>query len=172
MEKETKITSVQIYNFLLELNKKAAKELIDIYFEDEKKQTFLRFPMLQNNKSIVLNAQKSKEKRISEQELRFVMVDLFKSYNPLTFSYAIEVPTFGNYSFKGTNSRSASIDLALYDDNNYQVLNIELKAHNADQKAINKDIEKLTMETPLGAWCHIFKNENKDTIKKDFGKNK
>ena len=85
------------------------------------------------------------------------------------FYYSVETPTSKEYSFSGKGKRSAASDLSFY-HNEKKVLNIELKAHNPEQKAIDKDIEKLVGENCNGAWIHILKNEDSGTIKTLFEK--
>lgn len=147
------IDTDRIFEYLLELNQVSALELINTYFKEARKLTMLVFPHKGNN---VI--------RVSEQELRFVMTHLLGKCNYLNLNYAIEVPTEEKYTFKGSNKRSASTDLALYDGIN-KVLNIELKANNPTQASVDKDIEKLTNENVHGAWCHILENEDSGTLK-------
>ena len=141
-----------VFENLLELNQIAANELIKAYHNLSGKKTFLVIPQKRNTKT-----------RVSEQELRSTMTTLFGTNNNLHLTYSIETPTGGIYSFKGVNSRSASTDLSFY-DGSQRILNIELKAHNSSQASIDKDIQKLVAEDCLGAWCHIFENEDSGTI--------
>ena len=83
--------------------------------------------------------------------------------------FSAETPTEEEYSFSGKGKRSASSDLSFYNQN-IKVINIELKAHNPDQKSINKDIEKLVREPVNGAWLHILENEDSGTVKTLFNK--
>jgi hypothetical protein len=146
------ITTDKVFENLLELNQIAAIELIKTYFNESGKVTYLIIPQKRGSKT-----------RISEQELRSTMTTLFGTNNYLNLTYSIETPTEYSYSFKGANSRSASTDLSFYEGSK-KILNIELKAHNPSQASINKDIEKLVTEDCLGAWCHIFENEDSGTV--------
>jgi len=152
------IDTYRIFEYLLELNQISALELINTHFNEAGKQTFLVFPRKRND-----------EIRVSEQELRFVMTHLISQCNYLNLTYAIEVPTEEKYAFNGSNKRSASTDIALYNGSS-KVLNIELKANNPTQASVDKDIEKLTNENIHGAWCHILENEDSGTIKSIFKK--
>lgn len=155
------MTTSQLFEFLLELNQEAAKELIEIYkgLPTYKKQTCLILPQYREGKN-----------RISEQELRFVITNLFGLNNYPDFSYAVEVPTENEYTFSGTNPRSASTDLAFYDEIKSKVLNIELKAHNPKQESFSKDIDKLFNENVHGAWCHLLENADRGTLDSIFSK--
>jgi len=162
------IDTYSLFNFLLELNQESTIEIIKTYNNEGNKSTNLIFPLIRNNKKSNGLLDKDK-KRISEQELRFVMTELFHFNNYLNLKYAVEVPTVGNYIFSGSNSRSGSTDLAFY-NNSDQVLNIELKANNPKQSSFDKDVEKLVKENTPGAWCHILKNQDSGTLKSILNK--
>jgi hypothetical protein len=161
------MTTYSLFEYLLELNQEAAMELIenhDLHVNKENrispgsKKTLLEFPRIGDN-----------ELRVSEQELRFVIVNLHGLLNQSKLTYAVEVPTEKQYSFSGNKKRSGSTDLAFYDGNT-KVLNIEFKAKMPPQGSVNKDVEKLIKEDTLGAWCYIFINENSGTLKSIFKK--
>ena len=147
-----------INEYLLELVQETAIELLKIYFNKSNRKTYLKFPKYRNN-----------ELRISEQELRFTMTNLHGQFSHPGLYYSVETPTSEEYSFSGKGKRSAASDLSFY-HNDEKVLNIELKAHNPEQKAIDKDIEKLVYENCNGAWIHIFKNEDRGTVEALFKK--
>ena len=147
-------------NQLLELMQESARDLIKNYHHQGKNtQTQLIIPEYRGTNNL----------RISEQELRFVMTGLIPRVCP-GINFSVETPTDKLY---GTG-RSASTDLTLYTNNlNTEFknnLNIELKAHHPELRVINKDIEKLCQENVEGAWCHIFKNEDRATVKALFDK--
>lgn len=152
------MTTSEIFEYLLELNQLAAKELIKTYHDEIGKETFLIFPR-----------KRDREIRVSEQELRVAMTSLFGSYNYKKLAFSVETPTDKVYSFKGNKSRSGSTDLTFYEAEK-KILNVELKAHNTTQQTIDKDIEKLVSEDCNGAWCHIFLNEDSGTIQSIFDK--
>jgi hypothetical protein len=147
-----------INEYLLELMQEASRELLKIYFNKPNRRTLLKFP--QDRK---LN------KRISEQELRFVLTNLHGQFSHPELYYSVETPTLEEYSFSKKGKRSAASDLSFY-HNDEKVLNIELKALIPEQKAIDKDIEKLVSENCNGAWIHVLKNEDSGTVKKLFEK--
>ena len=146
--------------YLLELVRETSEELLKIYFNKPHRKTLLKFPQYRNGKI-----------RISEQELRFVMINLHEQFSSTNFYYSVETPTENKYAFSenARNKRSASSDLSFYNGDS-KVMNVELKAHNATQYSINKDIQKLTKEDYNGAWIHLFKNEDRGTIKRLFNK--
>jgi len=147
-----------INEYLLELVQETSKELLKIYFDKPTRRTLLIFPQY-----------RKKDKRISEQELRLVLINLHEQFSHPGFYYSVETPTLEEYSFSGKGKRSAASDLSFY-HNDEKVLNIELKAHNPEQEAIDKDIEKLVSEDCNGAWIHILKNEDSGTVKTLFEK--
>jgi hypothetical protein len=149
-----------INEYLLELVQEASRELLKIYFDKPNRKTLVKFPKYKNG-----------EIRISEQELRFVITNLHGQFSHPNLYYSIETPTENDYSFdkNAKGKRSAASDLSFY-HNDEKVLNIEFKAHNPEQNAIDKDIEKLASESCNGAWIHIFKNEDRGTVKTLFEK--
>lgn len=146
-------------NYLFELIKETAVELLKIYFEKSKRKTLLKIP----------EYRRTENKRISEQELRFVMTNLHGKFAKTNLYYSVETPTSEEYGFSGLGKRSASSDLSFY-ENDVKVLNMELKAHNPKPIEIKKDIEKLVRENCNGAWIHIFETENRGTVKSLFQK--
>ena len=147
-----------INEYLLELVQETSRELLKIYYDKPDRRTLLKFPQYRNL-----------DKRISEQELRFTLTNIHGQFGHPGLDYSVETPTEKEYSFSGKDRRSGASDLSFY-HNNEKVLNVELKAHNPDQKAIDKDIEKLVHENCNGAWIHIFKNEDSGTVKALFEK--
>ena len=144
-----------IHNYILELIKETSIELLKINLDNPSdRKTRLKFPKYRNGK-----------KRISEQELRFVMTHLLSS----DFYYSIETPTLEKYSFSEGGERSAATDLSVY-HNDLKILNIELKAHNPGQKSIDKDIEKLVREDCDGAWVHLLVSERSNSVEALFKK--
>jgi hypothetical protein len=160
------MTTYSLFEYLLELNQEAAMEL----FRTRDYQLH-NTPSLetQNKKTLLVFPEKGKELRISEQELRFVIVNLHGLFNHLKLDYAIEVPTDLKYSFSGKGSRSGSTDLSFYSGST-KVLNVEFKANVQPQKNFDKDIEKLFNENVHGAWCHLLLNEDSGTLRKIFEK--
>lgn len=148
----------RINEFLLELMQETSKELLRIYYEKPNRKTLLKFPNYRN-----------KGRRISEQELRFTLINLFEKLPYPKLYYSIETPTSEGYCFEGAGNRSAISDLSFY-YNDEKVLNIEFKANNPTQPSIDKDIKKLVSESCNGAWIHIFKNEDSGTVKSLFKK--
>jgi len=147
-----------INKYLLELVQETSKELLKIYFEKPNSKTLLKFPRYKNRMI-----------RISEQELRFTLINTHEQFMHSNLNYSIETPTKEVYKFSGKSKRSASSDMSFY-NNGKKVINIEFKAHNPKQESINKDIEKLVRENCNGAWIQVFKTEDSGTVKKLFKK--
>lgn len=147
-----------INEYLLELVQETSQELIKIYYGKPNRKTLLKIPPYRNT-SI----------RISEQEMRFVLLALHEQFSHPGFGYSVETPTQEKYSFSGEGSRSAASDLSFYNDDEV-ILNVEFKVHMPNQKAVNKDISKLVKEKCNGAWIHILKNEDSGTVKALFEK--
>ena len=155
------MSTQQINESLLKLVQGASMELLKIYFDKPNRKTQLKFPRYQNKNDNI---------RVSEQELRFTLTHFFHTqFVPPEFYYSVETPTVEKYSFNGKKERSAATDLSFYHKDK-KILNIELKAHNAKQESINKDIEKLTIEDVNGAWIHILRKEDAGTVKTLFNK--
>lgn len=97
---------------------------------------------------------KSKALRISEQELRFVFVEVFNQYcdeKGLNLFYSIETPSNDAYNFSGVPRRSdsdsdhsAMFDLVVFDEDYNRRALIEFKANNAGYKSHKKDLVKLS----------------------------
>ena len=152
------MNTYQIFEYLLELAQETSKELIRIYYNKKVRETLIIFPK-----------KRDKRRRISEQELRFVLTNLHGKFSHPNLFYSAETPTEKKYSFNGKGERSASSDVSFYHAENKK-LNIEFKAKNPKQQSIDKDIEKLIKEPCLGAWFHILENENTETIETLFKK--
>ncbi len=117
---------------------------------------------------------KKKERRISEQELRFIFVDEFKKVHPDLY-YSVETPTKSKYRFGvlfkdikiDNTGKSGSIDMTIFDraDGEYKRdLNVEFKHTNVPTAHIAKDILKLVNEPPDGAFIHLLDNTFNDTL--------
>jgi hypothetical protein len=108
------------------------KELLRIGKEDEIQQNAdsrLIFPKYRN-----------REKRVSEQELRFLLIRELEKQKE--FYYSVETPTKEEYFFSGSieNSLSARIDLCLHNSEGKRINLIELKYDNVD---VRNDFLKL-----------------------------
>ena len=118
------------------------------------------FTILRDNHSesrIVFPTYRDRQRRVSEQELRFVFVeqvqDLLKEYD---YYYSVETPTKSKYVFSenkkyvkpcvNNSGRSASFDLSIVDNNGEKcntIAIIEFKAKSADGHEYAKDLCKL-----------------------------
>lgn len=139
-------------------------------------------------KSLVSSGQflfpsKSDVKRISEQELKQLFIEVFiKDYTSLF--YSIETPTVNKYSFtnepnkikvgdEDDKGQSALLDMCIFKKGKEfyeRILNIEFKHKNATEKNISKDILKLIHEEPNGAFILLLKNTDSGTLKSVFNK--
>jgi hypothetical protein len=151
----------RVFEEVLEWNKLTAIELINTF--DKRGADGIIFP---NKWGGLEDSRSQGVARISEQELRFVMVRLFSPKE--TFNqYSVETPTSKLYNFKDEGDdckkRSASIDLSLYKDFE-KVLNIEFKSLNPEKKSYSKDIQKIVRENCLGAWCHLLHKYDNGTF--------
>lgn len=121
--------------------------------ETDSKDSALVFPRFFHGEP----AKYSRYTRISEQELRFAFVQVFREYivkhEGCRFLYAVEVPTKDKYRFtdKAGNlnpaidesGRSGSFDMVIYDDRLRRVCLIEFKANYPDKGCFAKDFLKL-----------------------------
>lgn len=150
------------------------KRLCSMAFERNSRSSEERliFPI-----KIQANATK-KVDRISEQELRFLFVEVFKNEYPELF-YSIETPTENKYKFgktyediiknRNTQKVSASTDMCAFKLNKVdlkyeRILNIEFKHKNGAIKNIAKDILKLVREKQDGVFIHLLNNTRSDTL--------
>ena len=102
--------------------------------------------------------------RISEQEARFLFVKHVEDSSE--YFYSIEAPTKEKYSFTGTNQRSGSVDVCLYNEMLNRKHLIEFKALNGGIDSISKDFEKLfNDEVDLNNYfIHILRSTDSRTI--------
>lgn len=151
----------QLYNLLVNLSENAVKELSSgIGYHNSISNTRIRFPNYRKK-----DAASDYKTRISEQELRFIYTALLeKMFISLPITYSVETPTDERYSFSGDGSRSAASDMSLY-ENDIKICNIELKANQPSQDAVDKDIEKLCTENVVGVWSHLLDNTDAGTIR-------
>ena len=120
------------------------------------------------------------ETRLSEQELRFVFVDIFNKYcasHFLNWYYSVETPTVYKYKFsdKGhkiepvrddENGQSAMIDLSIHDSKLNRIALIEFKALNPDESCFSKDFVKLENEPNVLTYFLMYvKSHDNGTIK-------
>ena len=116
----------------------------------------------QNAESRLIFPKKRKgEKRISEQELRFLLARELEKQKE--FYYSMETPTEDKYSFKGKKALSARIDLCLHNSKGKRISLIELKHENVDVK---NDFLKLLCdsETEQNYFVQFVYNADKNTI--------
>ena len=135
----------ELNTYICEIIDLSFKRLNDIYKANKERRTStasrLIFPHLRNDML-----------RISEQELRFVFVEVFNHYcdtKGLSLFYSIETPTNDTYDFSGDPHRSdsgqsAMFDLVIFDEGYNRRALIEFKANNAGAKSHKKDIVKLS----------------------------
>ena len=107
---------------------------------------------------LVFPKYRNKDKiRVSEQELRFLFVELFNKYctdNKLNLFYSIETPTEESYKFGDTPKKhciasegeSAQFDMVIYNESKKRVCLIEFKNNSNDAGEHEKDFLKLSVE--------------------------
>ena len=106
-------------------------------FQGESKDVRLIFPNYRSGKT-----------RYSEQELRFIFIEVFNQYccNKLNWYYSVETPTIEKYRFSGKGKRSAAIDLVIHDEQKERIALIEFKAKLHVPAHFDKDFYKLNNE--------------------------
>ncbi len=122
------------------------------------------------------------ERRISEQEMRFVFIEQFNQYCEETgwdAYYSVETPTEWEYRFSGeekphkTDSdegQSAMVDVCVHDNQGERICLLEFKAGNPEPFCYIKDLVKLTEEGKLGFFVQLLKSQNKATWESIKGK--
>lgn len=115
------------------------------------------------------------ERRISEQELRFVFIEQFNKYCEETgwdAYYSVETPTEWKYRFSGeekphktkeTDGQSAMIDVCIHDKFGKRICLIEFKAGNPEAFCYIKDLVKLSEEGNLAFFVQLLKSQKKAT---------
>jgi hypothetical protein len=117
----------------------------------------------------------TEERRVSEQEARFLFVKQLEKQKE--FYYSVETPTSKKYRFGenpehpriSDNGRSGSMDVSLYKTKaGKPVSHIEFKAHNVKTHGFLKDFVKLRYENDgsklTNYFVHIIKTYDKGTI--------
>lgn len=138
-------------------------------------QTETNFDFSPSRMSRIIFPKKRKtEKRVSEQELRFIFVEQLNEEIKQGWDvyYSVETPTEETYSgFKDGNpkcdkdGRSAAIDLVIHDNTSKRIVLIEFKAHTAEEKDYKKDLCKLVCEE---AECKFFVNVLENVTTKTY----
>ncbi len=115
------------------------------------------------------------ERRVSEQELRFLFVEQFNVYCKETgwkAFYSIETPTRLKYRFPKKEApeqiedgRSAMIDLCIHDEKGARICLIEFKALNPEQSCYRKDFLKLNKERGLSFFVQLLEKQDCKTMK-------
>lgn len=119
---------------------------------------------------------KDGELRFSEQELKYVFLELFaKSDHMCGYTFSVETPTELEYKFseKGTKvkpecgkGRKANIDVVIFKGNDRVAL-IEFKSGNSDKHSHAKDFIKLSEEPGndlLRIFVEFYKATDKETL--------
>jgi len=135
------------------LIKNSFKELLKIGEENAIKQNA--------ESRLIFPKKRDGEKRISEQELRFLLARELEKQDK--FYYSVEAPTEDIYVFSGKKLISARLDLCLYDLNGKRTNLIELKYDNVE---VENDFLKLLCdsETKQNYFVHIVDNTDRETI--------
>ena len=129
--------------------------------------------------------------RISEQELRFIFVEVFNAYcdmEQLDLYYSVETPTKDTYiNFADSTKtpkadpigRCAEFDLVIFDEKMNRRCLVEFKANNASEHDHEKDFVKLNNTNEgsndvLRYFIEVIKSYNdntKESLKTKLGKN-
>jgi len=135
------------------LIKNSFKELLKIGEENAIKQNA--------ESRLIFPKKRDGEKRISEQELRFLLARELEKQKD--FYYSVEAPTEDMYIFSGKKLISARLDLCLYDLNGNRTNLIELKYDNVE---VENDFLKLLCdsETEQNYFVQIVDNMDSGTI--------
>ena len=146
--------------------REAFRDLIEM--EQENGNIKLIYPQLRNG-----------QKRHSEQEFKQLFIDHFCRTTE-GLKYSVETPTLNGYSFKkgekpatNENGRSGNIDLCIhqYADHKWKHLHLmEFKAHNVPEAHIEKDLLKLSADSPdnelnkVNYFVHLIYTADRGTL--------
>ena len=180
------------------------KEAIKMHMDEIIRLTFNRLDAAYRNQEVISNTKfekggsrlvfpsyyknlKPTETRISEQELRFIFVEVFNAYcdrNKLDLYYSVETPTKDTYKNfanskedpeRADDGRSAEFDLVILDEQKKRRCLVEFKAKNASEHDHKKDFVKLnnSNEADNDVLCYfieVIKSYDKSTINSLRGK--
>jgi len=137
-----------------EIIKNSFKELLKIGEENAIRQDA--------ESQLIFPRKRDGEKRVSEQELRFLLARELE--NQKEFYYSVETPTEDEFSFKGSSPLSARIDLCLHNSKGNRVSLIELKHENVD---VRNDFLKLLCDsaTVQNYFVQFVDNMDSGTLK-------
>ena len=122
------------------------------------------------------------ERRISEQELRFVFIEQFIQYCQETdwdAYYSVETPTEWKYKFSGEDrphktedgtGQSAMIDVCIHNNRGERICLIEFKAGNPAEFSYEKDLVKLSAEGGLCFLVQLLESQRSNTMKSILSK--
>ena len=122
------------------------------------------------------------ERRISEQELRFVFIEQFIQYCKETdwdVYYSVETPTEWKYRFSGESmprkkedgtGQSAMIDVCIHNNRGERICLIEFKAGNPAAFSYEKDLVKLSAEGGLCFLVQLLESQRSNTMKSILSK--
>ena len=122
------------------------------------------------------------ERRISEQELRFVFIEQFIQYCKETdwdAYYSVETPTEWKYRFSGESlpcktedgtGQSAMIDVCIHNNRGERICLIEFKAGNPEAFSYEKDLVKLSAEGGLCFFVQLLESQRSNTMKSILSK--
>lgn len=123
-----------------------------------------------------------RERRISEQELRFVFIEQFIQYckeTDLDAYYSVETPTEWKYRFSGESmprktedgtGQSAMIDVCIHNNRGERICLIEFKAGNPAEFSYEKDLVKLSAEGGLCFLVQLLESQRSNTMKSILSK--
>ena len=123
------------------------------------------------------------ERRVSEQELRFLFVEQLNAYCRETgwkAFYSVETPTILKYRFPKKedpkqieDGRSAMIDLCIHNEKGARICLIEFKALNPERSCYKKDFLKLSKENGLAFFVQFLEKQDckimKNIVEKKIG---
>lgn len=125
---------------------------------------------------------KDGEQRISEQELKYVFLELFVKCDDMQgYTYSVETPTEKNYKFSDGSKnvtpecgigRRANIDVVIFKENT-RVAMIEFKSGNSDEHSHAKDFIKLEKEPGndlIRIFVELYKSSNEGTLSSIYKK--
>jgi hypothetical protein len=128
------------------------------------------------NSRLIFPSYSKGDRRISEQELRFLFIEQFNLYCQITgwdSYYSVETPTKGRYKFSGeeephktdgNSGQSAMLDVCIHDKDGKRICLIEFKSGNPVKFCYWKDLVKLNSEDGLSFFVHLMESQRRDTL--------
>ena len=121
------------------------KAIDELYKSNQEKDNV---SFLDDISRLVFPQKRDEQVRVSEQELRFLFVELFskKCDDSNNYYYSVETPTKSENCFSGDTEMSARLDMTIHDKSGKRICLIEFKNNSGTPESHWKDFVKLAKD--------------------------